>query len=206
MENEIYTISELERLTGLGRRTIHFYTKEGLIPPPEGAGGGARYGEEHLLRLKLIGEFQKSRLRLDEIRDALNIMSIEEMRSRVDRAEANIHQVRDKEDLSRWLSAGDLVTETFSSLNSQVLSMDSGDVEPISFLKIGRERQSKQKQSPVGRIQNVRASQSVREESWQRYKVAEGLEVNVRSDIVRRHRQMIMKLLEELSRNIREEG
>ena len=47
-----YSITELEKHTGLTRRTIHYYTKEKLIPPPDGTGGGAKYGEEHLLRLQ----------------------------------------------------------------------------------------------------------------------------------------------------------
>jgi DNA-binding transcriptional MerR regulator len=37
-----YTVSDLESLTGINRRTIHFYVKEGVIPGPSGAGGGAR--------------------------------------------------------------------------------------------------------------------------------------------------------------------
>lgn len=206
MENKAYTISDLERLTGLNRRTIHFYTKERLILPPEGAGGGARYGEEHVLRLKLIGEMQKSRLKLDEIRDALNCMSIQEMRSLLDSADASTHQVRDKDDLE-----GRLAEDTFIS-NSSVLScsdsavMDVDDIKPVSFLKMGRGRQVNTQPSSERCIQNLRRSQSVREESWQRFEVAEGLEMNVRSDIARRHRQLLMHLLEELARKIREEG
>ena len=30
-----YSITELEKITGLSRRTIHFYIAQGLIPPPE---------------------------------------------------------------------------------------------------------------------------------------------------------------------------
>lgn len=206
MENKTYTISDLEKLTGLNRRTIHFYTKERLILPPEGAGGGARYREEHLLRLMLIGEMQKSRLKLDEIRDALNGMSIEEMRSLLDRAGASNPHVRDKESLESWLKAEKIMSNHSVSLSSDSAVMDVDDIKPMSFLKMGRGHQVTTQRSSERFLQNLRRSQPVREESWQRFEVAEGLELNVRSDIARRHRQLLVHLLEELARKIREEG
>lgn len=66
--NEELTIQDLCDQTGLPRRTIHFYTQQGIIPPPQGSGLGARYQSEHLLRLKLIPIFRKQGLRLDDIR------------------------------------------------------------------------------------------------------------------------------------------
>jgi len=64
------TITELEKASGVPRRTVHFYIRQGVLPPPDGAGGAARYGEEHLLRLRLIQELQKSHLKLAGIREA----------------------------------------------------------------------------------------------------------------------------------------
>ena len=75
-----YTVSDLESLTGINRRTIHFYVKEGVLPAPRGAGGGARYGEEHLLRLQLTRDLQKSHLKLSGIREAMDRLSLEQMR------------------------------------------------------------------------------------------------------------------------------
>ena len=79
MNNKYYNISELEEITGLTRRTIHYYTKEKLIPPPDGIRGGAKYNNEHLLRLLLTKEMQKSHLKLSGIREALDAMKIKEM-------------------------------------------------------------------------------------------------------------------------------
>jgi DNA-binding transcriptional MerR regulator len=62
------SIQELCDQCGLPRRTVHFYSQQGLIPPPTGAGLGARYMEEHLLRLQLIPLLRGQGLRLDEIR------------------------------------------------------------------------------------------------------------------------------------------
>ncbi len=64
-----YTIQELSDLTGVPRRTIHFYTQQGLLPPPEGAGLGAHYSRDHLIRLRLIPFLRKQGLRLDQIRE-----------------------------------------------------------------------------------------------------------------------------------------
>lgn len=66
-----YTINELIRLTGVARRNIHFYVQQGLLPPPAGAGLGARYTDEHLLRLRAIPVLRDRGLRLDEIRERL---------------------------------------------------------------------------------------------------------------------------------------
>ncbi len=66
-----YTIAELSELSGVNRRNIHFYVQQGLLPPPEGAGLGARYADEHLLRLRAIPVLRNQGLRLDEIRERL---------------------------------------------------------------------------------------------------------------------------------------
>lgn len=63
-----YSIQELCDKTGLPRRTIHFYSQQGLLPAPLGAGLGARYTDVHLLRLQLIPILRQQGLRLDEIR------------------------------------------------------------------------------------------------------------------------------------------
>ena len=66
-----YTIAELSEISGVNRRNIHFYVQQGLLSPPEGAGLGARYTEEHLLRLRAIPILRNHGLRLDEIRARL---------------------------------------------------------------------------------------------------------------------------------------
>jgi DNA-binding transcriptional MerR regulator len=71
MDEKSYSIQELSELSGLPRRTIHFYTQQGLLPPPSGAGLGAHYDAAHLLRLQLIPRLREQGLRLDEIRARL---------------------------------------------------------------------------------------------------------------------------------------
>jgi len=66
-----YTIGELVSLSGVNRRNVHFYVQQGLLPPPQGAGLGARYSDEHLLCLRAIPVLRNRGLRLDEIRERL---------------------------------------------------------------------------------------------------------------------------------------
>lgn len=55
-------MKELEKATGVGRETIRFYIREGLLPEPERPKRNvARYSEEHVERLKLIKQLQQER-------------------------------------------------------------------------------------------------------------------------------------------------
>ena len=67
-----YDIGELSELSGVTRRNIHFYVQQGLLPPAEGAGLGARYSDAHLLRLKAIPLLRTRGMRLDQIRGKLS--------------------------------------------------------------------------------------------------------------------------------------
>ena len=66
MEETAYDIQELVDLSGISRRNIYFYVQQGVLPAPQGAGLAARYGEEHLLRLRLIPLLRQDGLRLDQ--------------------------------------------------------------------------------------------------------------------------------------------
>lgn len=55
-------MKELERETGVGRETIRFYIREGLLPEPERPKRNvAAYGRVHVERLKLIRKLQQER-------------------------------------------------------------------------------------------------------------------------------------------------
>src|SRR5512135_3084938 len=80
MTVKTYDIQELVTQSGVPRRTVYFYVQQGILPPPEGAGLAAHYGEDHLLRLQLIPLLRQQGLRLDEIRARFTKMNVEEMR------------------------------------------------------------------------------------------------------------------------------
>ena len=65
---------ELEAKSGIGRETIRFYIREGLLPEPERrARNVATYGAAHVEQLKRIKQLQEERfLPLDVIKRVLN--------------------------------------------------------------------------------------------------------------------------------------
>jgi DNA-binding transcriptional MerR regulator len=69
---EVFTISALERRSGVPRSTIHFYVREGLLPSAQKtAAGRSLYSEEHLVLLRRVGELKEAGHALAEIRGAL---------------------------------------------------------------------------------------------------------------------------------------
>lgn len=53
---------DLEQRTGIGRETIRFYIREGLLPEPQKASrNSARYDDQHVIRLKAIKRLQEER-------------------------------------------------------------------------------------------------------------------------------------------------
>jgi DNA-binding transcriptional MerR regulator len=83
MDSSEYTIQELSELSGVPRRNIHFYTQQGILPPPQGAGLGARYTQLHLLRLRSLPILRSQGLRLDQIRQRLETTDPAELQALV---------------------------------------------------------------------------------------------------------------------------
>jgi DNA-binding transcriptional MerR regulator len=162
-----YTVSELEALTGVQRRTIHFYVKEGVIAAPEGSGGGARYGEEHILRLQLTRELQKSHLKLSGIREAMESLSTEEMRAIVQNA-GSPTKTWDRQSLEQWLEARVPIASDGPGMNRSTIETGGGPARPRG-----------------------KGSAPSRGETWERIRVAEGLELLLRSDLAPRYQGLV---------------
>jgi DNA-binding transcriptional MerR regulator len=79
MGREEYRISELAEKSGVTRRTIHYYMARGLLPPPDGAGLGTTYREEHLARILLIRRWQDAFWPLEQIKKQLTSMTHEQV-------------------------------------------------------------------------------------------------------------------------------
>lgn len=72
MEERTYNLRELGRAAGVTERTVRYYIKEGLLPPPSGSGPFSRYTYEHWLRLQFIKRLKDEYLPLSEIKNLLN--------------------------------------------------------------------------------------------------------------------------------------
>jgi MerR family transcriptional regulator, copper efflux regulator len=72
--DELFSIGELVRRTGLNQRTIHFYESLGLIVPAERKGRGYRYYDaQSEQRLCKIVQLKRVGLSLEEIRDVIDL-------------------------------------------------------------------------------------------------------------------------------------
>ena len=68
--NKTFDLNDLCQQGGVTTRTVRYYVQQGLLPSP-GLGAGARYGQGHLVRLRLIRRLQSEHLPLAEIRRRL---------------------------------------------------------------------------------------------------------------------------------------
>ncbi len=66
-----YTIGELERSTGIQRRTIHFYVQNGIVDKPEGSKRGSYYTRTHLIQLLKVLKLRESGIGLQGIRQRI---------------------------------------------------------------------------------------------------------------------------------------
>ena len=68
----MYTVKQLEGISGVTRRALRHYHKTWLLEPPRiGQNGYRYYGDEALYRLQQILFFRELGMRLDQIRSIL---------------------------------------------------------------------------------------------------------------------------------------
>ena len=79
----IFDLNDLCQQSGVTARTVRYYVQQGLLPSP-GLGAGARYGEGHLARLRLIRRLQAEHLPLAEIRRRLETLDDDAVQALVD--------------------------------------------------------------------------------------------------------------------------
>ncbi len=196
-----YSITELEKHTGLTRRTIHYYTKEKLIPPPDGTGGGAKYGEEHLLRLQLIKEMQKSHLKLSGIREALDAMNISEMNQLYEKAQRGKIRSWDLDSIENWLVDSSEVEATDKNSMNYPPGQNISEESNYSFLNPGNRPSKKKRTRNVSYLKDLKRT-TVPDASWERFSVLDGVEINVRSDIMQKYGTIVKNWIEYLKKLI----
>ena len=183
-----FDIKELSERAGATPRTVHFYVQQGLLPPAGSTGPGARYGEGHLSRLKLIRLLQKQHLPLAEIARRLKGLSDE--------------QVRDLllETKVRRSSQGGSALEYIRS----VLADPSGKrterpLQRSSLSQSGSVAMHARLTSPAPEASPAPAAAPATEPSrsqWERYTLTDGIELNVRRPLARTEQRMLTRLLD----------
>ncbi len=87
MTTRVYSIRDLEHITGLRRTTIYFYLRQGLLPQPQKtAASRSLYTEEHVKILAAISVLKAEGHTLAEISDELRVRVAAANRSMVDLA------------------------------------------------------------------------------------------------------------------------
>lgn len=76
----VYDLAELSERARVTPRTVRYYIQQGLLRAPGVTGPGAKYGEGHLDRLRLIRRLQQAHLPLAEIRRQLEVLSDPDVR------------------------------------------------------------------------------------------------------------------------------
>jgi DNA-binding transcriptional MerR regulator len=118
-EEQLFSIGELAERAGVTPRTIRYYTAEGLLPRPEARGQYALYGEEHLLRLRLIARLKEAYLPLGEIKARTENLDLDQLRE----------LLREPADLPAS-SAADYVAQILSRPPPQFLAESSAHYAP----------------------------------------------------------------------------
>ncbi|GJQ33359.1 MAG: hypothetical protein HBSAPP04_21980 [Ignavibacteriaceae bacterium] len=205
-----YSISDLEKLTGFSRRTVHFYIKEGLIPPTGSVGAGAKYGEEHLLRLLMIGILQKRDLKLSGIRKILDSTPLEEMKRSVEEESAKsasrgfAHLIEGAFSLRSGTGTIPSLHEEGSSHSYYLQKTDQGASSEGGFL---RNKAVLQVSEPE--FQNHPEDQTTNDfkeipekekkadsiEIWRHIDLIDGVQMNVREDIFHKYRSLIVEMI-----------
>ena len=197
-----YTISELEQLTGLSRRTIHFYTKKEVIPPPRGKGGGATYSREHLLRLLLTVKLKRTHLKLTGIREALDSMSLAEMEQLLRTGREDEHKW-DSPALSVWLE-GDaqplyhMDYDTNENIRERAKKSRMRQREFGQLRESASDRDMSSPTAPPEKTAALKRKPELIDTEWRRFQAAEGVEVNVRNDVLKKSRTSLKKWLQKL--------
>jgi len=196
-----YNISELETVAGLTRRTIHYYTKEKLIPPPDGAGGGAKYNDEHLVRLQLIKEMQKSHLKLSGIREALDAMTFIEMKSLYQKAQKGKISSWDPDAIENWLIDSNEPDNYGRKMNLNKHHNQDSVSRNYSFLNMRNKIGKKKKSKNVSYLTDLKRT-TTSDAAWERFNVLDGVEINVRSDIMQKYGNIVKVWIDYLKKII----
>ena len=178
-----FDLRELCDHAGVTARTVHFYVQQGLLPPAGAPGPGARYGAGHVARLRLIRLLQKEHLPLAEIGKRIKGLTDGQVQELVDEARARRDGARG--------SALDYIRGVLSGEPTPRLQMDSVAALAIAEPKLAMARLADDDNDPLSTPSPPPAERS----QWERFTVADGLELHVRRPMPRLQQRKLDRLL-----------
>lgn len=162
MSKDELTIRELEKLSGYSSRSIHHYISRALLPNASGSGPAARYGRQHLLRLKLIEQAKGAGFKVDQrLQELLGGLSLEEMEQ----------LLADSRAFGEWLTAGDWRADSNRPSAKKVLA---SRLPSTAAMLRGDSTAAK---PPVAREESVEYGSA---ERWERRRFGDSVEISWR--------------------------
>ena len=174
MKTTTLTLEELSDATGVPVRTIRYYITEGLLPGPGGRGKGAVYTAEHLSRLRLIRSLAEQRVPLTEIRERATRLTLPEVNSLL--AEQNAKGARLQSAAERQ-SPKDYIAALLDSARS------------------GRTQAVEEAQHLYSLPSAEELKRVTRPESWRKWELAPGVELNVEAGAEKKYRKLIEAII-----------
>ncbi len=182
MQEHDLTLEELAEQAGVTVRTIRFYITEGLLTGPGGRGKAASYGEDHLLRLKLIRLLSDQHTPLAEIRALLAPLSLVEIRALLTEQEQHVvEQMRAQQ--------APTPKTYIESLLKQARQVKEQREEPYP------DALQAPAPSPIPPAPSSPEFGETEESSWLRWVVAPGLELHVQSHLRARYQRLMRHVL-----------
>jgi len=181
--DESFELSELCEQAGVTPRTVRYYVQQGLLTGP-GMGPGTKYGRDHLDRLLLIRQLQREHLPLAEIRKHL-------ARLDDDQVAAALHATSGEKE------ADALVVESGGE--------PYGSRESVADYVAGVLREPRSSGSRPAMSASASRGEprpvSYERDRWDRYRLADDVEIHVRRPLSRETNRRVEKLLK-AARNI----
>lgn len=171
-------INELCGKANVTARTVHFYVQQGLLPPASAPGPGARYGQGHVSRIRLIRLLQKQHLPLAEIAKRIKGLTDEQVDGLI--AETKQRQGEDRG------SALDYIRS--------VLEEPKPPSSPAMNWQALRRSDSTDNLNANQRPSTIPASAPARSQ-WERFTLADGMELHVRRPLSRLEQRQLETLM-----------
>jgi DNA-binding transcriptional MerR regulator len=170
-----FDITELCERADVTPRTVYFYVQQGLLPPAGSPGPGARYGDGHVARIKLIRLLQTQHLPLAEIARRTKGLSDDQITALI--AETKQRRTDARGSALEYIRA--VLAEPRAGSSTAHASAPHA-AKPRSILGLA----------------DSAATPGVAERSqWERYTLSDGLELHVRRPMSRVEQRRFDKLI-----------
>jgi DNA-binding transcriptional MerR regulator len=176
-------MTELCERAGVTPRTVHFYVQQGLLPPAGSPGPGARYGQGHVARIRLIRLLQEQHLPLAEIAKRIKGLTDEQ----IDALVVETKQRRGGGKGSALDYIRGVLTESRTPDASRIASRAPTRGSNAALAAVAS--------LVPGSASSAAPSIAPARSQWERYTLADGMELHIRRPLSRIEQKQFEKLM-----------